>query len=109
MSGEGSLRRRLSSLRGAWRWSTGYVFRKVKALWVKLTHGTEIVVVVFFARLTIMTRDQCSFGIFFPVLDVPGQSDPEYQCYSQEKLTRKVHFFDAVVVVVVVVSYHRVI
>ncbi|XP_019724839.1 tensin-1-like isoform X2 [Hippocampus comes] len=28
MSGEGSLRRRLSSLRGAWRWSTGYVFRK---------------------------------------------------------------------------------
>ena len=25
----GSLRRRLSSLRGAWRWSTGYLFRKV--------------------------------------------------------------------------------
>lgn len=24
-----SLRRRLSSLRGAWRWSTGYLFRKV--------------------------------------------------------------------------------
>lgn len=25
----GSLRRRLSSLRGAWRWSTGHLFRKV--------------------------------------------------------------------------------
>lgn len=29
MNREGSLRRRLSSLRGAWRWSTGYLFRKV--------------------------------------------------------------------------------
>lgn len=29
MNRGGSLRRRLSSLRGAWRWSTGYLFRKV--------------------------------------------------------------------------------
>lgn len=29
MNRGGSFRRRLSSLRGAWRWSTGYLFRKV--------------------------------------------------------------------------------
>ncbi|KAA8588383.1 hypothetical protein FQN60_001577, partial [Etheostoma spectabile] len=33
----GSLRRRLSSLRGAWRWSTGYLFRKKQACWTPHT------------------------------------------------------------------------
>lgn len=36
MNRGGSLRRRLSSLRGAWRWSTGYLFRKVGC---KRMHG----------------------------------------------------------------------
>lgn len=39
MNRGGSFRRRLSSLRGAWRWSTGYLFRKVGCdewrIWLK--------------------------------------------------------------------------
>lgn len=38
MNRGGSLRRRLSSLRGAWRWSTGYLFRKVGCkVWILST------------------------------------------------------------------------